>query len=95
MMQTDYIKLGAEVVTVCSLLHTFLPPWDFLQDFPKAIRYYKLFIYAIGYVALNGRSTVYQKTIAMPNQVPTPMVLEASPKTPVVVVDESGKEKKL
>ena len=53
--------IGASIVLVCSLLHTFLPPWDFLNDFPGAQRYYKLFVYIVGYVALNARSTVYQR----------------------------------
>jgi len=52
----DYIT---RTVVVCSVLHSFLPPWEVLEDFPAAKRYYKLFIYFIGYVAINGRSTLY------------------------------------
>jgi hypothetical protein len=52
--------LYSSTVTVCSFLHTTLPPWDFLSDFPWAQRYYKLFIFIVGYIALNARSTVYQ-----------------------------------
>lgn len=63
----DY-AIGA--VFVCSVLHTFfLPPWDFLNDFPRAQKYYKAFVYFVGYVAINGRSAVFQ-SISMKNQVP-------------------------
>lgn len=48
------------IIVGCSLAHSVLPPWDFLDQFPTAQKYYKLFIYVIGYVALNGRSTVYK-----------------------------------
>lgn len=58
--QHQLIDLATETVVTCSLLHTFLPPWDFLNDFPKAQKYYKLAVYVIGYIALNGRSTIYQ-----------------------------------
>lgn len=49
----------AQISFACSLLHTFLPPWDFLNDFPTVQKIYKAFIYVIGYMAGNGRSTVY------------------------------------
>jgi hypothetical protein len=52
----DYIS-GS--VLVCSVLHTLLPPWDCLSDFPRAQKYYKLFVYIVGYIGINGRSTVY------------------------------------
>ena len=59
-MQTDLIKLGTEIVAGASLLHTVLPPWEAFNDFPTGQKYYKLLVYILGYVALNGRSTVYQ-----------------------------------
>ena len=59
-MHVDLIKLGTEIVTGASILHTLLPPWDAFDDFPTAQKYYKLFIYIVGYAALNGRSTLYQ-----------------------------------
>lgn len=52
-------QYGSAVVTICSILHSFLPPWDFLNDFPRAQKYYKLLIYIIGYIALNARSTTW------------------------------------
>ena len=50
------------VVVVSSVLHTVLPPWDAepFQAFPGFIKYYKVFVYLTGYVALNARSTVYR-----------------------------------
>jgi hypothetical protein len=57
----------AGTVLTCSILHSFLPPWDWLADFPRAQKYYKAFIYLVGYIAINGRSTVYQ-SLSMKNQ---------------------------
>jgi hypothetical protein len=59
-MSVDIVKLGTEVIAGASILHTLLPPWDFLNDFPTLQKYYKLVVYVIGYVALNARSTLYQ-----------------------------------
>lgn len=50
---------GLGAIVVCSVLHTFLPPWDFLKDFPRTQKVYKVFIYLIGYIAFNARSTIY------------------------------------
>jgi hypothetical protein len=50
----------SQVCTVCSFLHTTLPPIEFLDDFPRAKAAYKVSIYVIGYVGLNARSTVYR-----------------------------------
>lgn len=58
-MQIDLLKLAAEIVAGASVLHTFLPPWEAFNDFPTLQKYYKLAVYVVGYVALNGRSTVY------------------------------------
>ena len=55
-----FLDDAAAVIVICSILHTFLPPWDFLNDFPRAQKYYKLVVYVIGYVAGNARSTVYK-----------------------------------
>ena len=54
-----YDVVGGSVL-ICSTLHTVLPPWDWLDDFPRAQKYYKAFIYLVGYVAISGRSTVYR-----------------------------------
>lgn len=62
------IDVVTEVVFVTSILHTLLPPWDAFGDFPKWQKRYKVFVYIIGYLALNGRSTVYQK-ISLDKQV--------------------------
>ena len=64
----EYIDLGLRVIVMCSVIHTFAPPWDIdaLQPFPTLKNYYRLFIYVVGYIALNGRSTVY-KSISTQN----------------------------
>ena len=64
--QHQLFDFGAGIIAGCSILHTFLPPWDFLNDFPTAQKYYKAFVYMIGYIAVNGRSTVYRQ-ISMQN----------------------------
>lgn len=60
------IDFITEISVTCSLLHTFLPPWDFLVDFPRVQKIYKVFIYLIGYIAISGRSSVY-KTLSIKN----------------------------
>lgn len=55
----DLLKLGTEIVTGASVLHTILPPWEAFSDYPSVQKPYKLLVYIIGYAALNGRSTVY------------------------------------
>lgn len=56
----NLLDIATETVAVCSVLHTVLPPWEALSDFPSAQKYYKLLVYFIGYLALNGRSTLYK-----------------------------------
>lgn len=60
-------SIYTSVVTICSFLHTTLPPWDFLKDFPRAQAVYKVLVYIIGYIALNARSTVYKSISANGN----------------------------
>jgi hypothetical protein len=55
----QFINIVTRVVFVASIVHTLLPPWDFLADFPRIQKVYKALIYIIGYIAINGRSTVY------------------------------------
>lgn len=55
----DMLKTGTEIIAVASVLHTFLPPWEAFNDYPSVQKPYKLLVYIVGYVALNGRSTVY------------------------------------
>jgi predicted membrane channel-forming protein YqfA (hemolysin III family) len=52
-------SIYSSVVTVCSFLHTTLPPYEFLADYPRVQAAYKVSLYVIGYIALNARSTVY------------------------------------
>lgn len=50
---------GTRTVSVCSVLHTTLPPWEKLNNHPRLQAVYKMFIYVIGYVAVSGRSLLY------------------------------------
>lgn len=71
------LRIATAIVSGCSFLHTFLPPWDWKPDFIEVgmsefpfiqrcfyrvfhNRYYRALIYIIGFVALNGRSTVWK-----------------------------------
>jgi hypothetical protein len=58
-MSHDLIKMGTEIVTGASILHTILPPWEAFNDYPGIQKPYKVIVFIIGYAALNGRSTVY------------------------------------
>lgn len=60
-MLVKLLEHMTEVVTVCSVLHAILPPWEALNDFPTAQKYYKLFVYLVGYIALNWRSTLWKE----------------------------------
>lgn len=50
---------GMAVVGVCSVLHTFLPPWEAFNDYPRIQKAYKLFVYLVGWFGVNMRSTIY------------------------------------
>jgi hypothetical protein len=52
--------VASSTVTVCSFLHTVMPPWETFNDFPRIQKVYKVALFTVGYVALNGRSTLYQ-----------------------------------
>jgi len=49
------------VVTISSHAHSLLPPWDAepFAPFPTFQKYYRVFIYILGYVGASYRSTVY------------------------------------
>jgi hypothetical protein len=55
----DAVQIAEHVIVGASILHNFLPPWDFLNDYPQAQKAYKLSVYVIGYIALNARSSLY------------------------------------
>jgi hypothetical protein len=67
----NLIDIGTETVAICSVLHTVLPPWEAFNDFPGPQKYYKLLIYIIGYLALNGRSTLYRSVSTKDGSVPS------------------------
>lgn len=71
----NLIDIGTEIVAVCSVLHTVLPPWEAFNDFPTLQKYYKLLIFIVGYLALNGRSTVYKNISTDSGQTPSKAVL--------------------
>ena len=54
--------IAFNVIVGASVLHTFLPPWDAdaIAQFPTVQKWYRLFVYITGYVAINARSTVYK-----------------------------------
>lgn len=55
----EFINIATRVVFIASVAHCALPPWDFLADFPRTQKVYKVFIYLVGFIAVNGRSTLY------------------------------------
>jgi hypothetical protein len=55
----DPVKLATTIIAGASVLHTILPPWEAFNDFPTLQKFYKLFVYFVGYTALNGRSALY------------------------------------
>ena len=64
----ELFHLLTTITFAASVLHTLLPPWDFLADFPTAQKYYKAFIYCVGYIAISGRSAIpYNKGISINN----------------------------
>ena len=66
----------AYACTACSHLHSVLPPWEFLDDFPTVQKYYKAFIYFIGYVAANYRSSAYKSISTQNGTVIAPVVVK-------------------
>jgi hypothetical protein len=72
----------SRTVVVCSLLHTFLPPWDFLAPWPRAQKVYRAIIYVIGYVAINARSTVYPSVSTDDGQHASQASLQTSANSP-------------
>jgi predicted membrane channel-forming protein YqfA (hemolysin III family) len=69
-MNPHVIDVITRVVFIASIAHSALPPWEFLSDFPTAQKVYKAFVYLVGFIAINGRSTVYHSiSIATPDGV--------------------------
>ncbi len=72
--------IAFDIVVGCSVAHSVLPPWDFLADFPTAQKVYKAFVYLVGYVAINARSTVYKSISTETNGGPNQAVSTLDPK---------------
>jgi hypothetical protein len=68
-MLSYLFEYGSKAVLICSILHTLLPPWENFEEWPVLQRYYKLFVFLVGYIALNARSTIYSHKISLEKQV--------------------------
>jgi len=80
----DHVEhVGLAIPVVASVLHTFLPPWEAFGDFPTLQKYYKLFVYCVGYVGLNARSTVWKSLSTNSGQQPSVAALNGSATQPV------------
>lgn len=73
----------AQIVAACSYGHSFLPPWEFLNDFPRTQKLYKVFVYLVGYTAGNFRSAVYKDLSTQDGQVPS-KAAQTAPNPPEV-----------
>jgi hypothetical protein len=64
----EWKDIGFDIIVGCSIAHSVLPPWDndALKPFPRLQGGYRLFIYVVGYIGLNARSTIY-KSISVNN----------------------------
>lgn len=71
----NWFDIGTKAVALCSVLHTVLPPWEAFNEFPSLQKWYKLFVYLVGYAALNGRSTVYPSLSTKDGTKPSPAVV--------------------
>lgn len=80
---------GTRTVSVCSVLHTTLPPWEKLNNYPRLQRAYKLFIYIIGYVAVSGRSLLWASLSTQEGARPSRAALNPeSPSNPVKIEEK-------
>jgi hypothetical protein len=69
-MNPHIIDVVTRIVFFASVGHSCLPPWEFLNDFPRTQKVYKVLVYIIGFIAINGRSTVYHSiSVAEPEGV--------------------------
>lgn len=48
----------SNLVSVCSMLHLILPPYETFSDYPTFQKYYKLVVLIVGNIALNKRESV-------------------------------------
>jgi hypothetical protein len=56
----EWVDIGTRTIVICSLLYTFLPPWEIFNDFPAVQKYYKLLLAIVAHMAIAGRSSVYR-----------------------------------
>jgi hypothetical protein len=67
------IGFHQQLVYFTTILHNLLPPWDFLSDFPRLQKGYKLLVYVVGYAAGNGRSTFWRSLSTNNGRQPSPI----------------------
>ena len=80
------IKIVAEISFCCSILHSVLPPWDWASNYPKTQKVYRIFVYAVGYAAMNARSTIFHElSINNPEGVNTTGTSTTTKKVPIEV----------
>ena len=48
----------SNLISICSMLHILLPPYETFNDYPRMQKYYKLIVLIIGNIALNKRGDV-------------------------------------
>lgn len=77
-----HLVLGIPVAA--SILHSALPPWDGYNEFPTFQKYYKAFIYTLGYVGINARSTFHPTISTNNGQQPSVAAINGSAQAPIV-----------
>jgi hypothetical protein len=77
-LSVDLIKTGGEIVAIASVAHTLLPPWEVFNDYPTFQKAYKLFVFIVGYVALNGRSTIHPSISTASGTKPSEVVVKSN-----------------
>jgi hypothetical protein len=81
MNETVIIHWILQIIVGASILHLILPPYDVLDGFPTAQKYYKLFVRIVEYFALNVRTKVIQlyPSMKVPLQLQSDMKDEKPP----------------
>jgi hypothetical protein len=86
-----FLRIIAEVSFCASIVHTILPPWDWISpdDNPRLHKLYKIFVYVVGYVAMNARTTAFKElSINNPDGVNTTGITRTTKSVPVETVTE-------
>lgn len=73
---------GANIVLISSVLHTALPPYEVFSDYPGAMKFYKLILTLLSFLAVSRRSAVYQSISTAGGTVPSPAAITTGTTTP-------------